>query len=158
MTKTKIPSQKKKTKQYKRGIDWLSEQVDLSILFRIKGVAGLWMPISKPRKNGLLRMERFGADDVKLTVNKNYLTSINNMGIRMADRAVLPFTEALDNLQKNCNNQTTIEFGPDIHEDVFMNILCPNFDPDSFKIYHARKVIKWYNELIEGVRNANKTE
>jgi len=151
---TKVPKQKNKPKQYKKGIDWLSEQVDLSVLFRIKGRPGLWWPKVKPQKNGMVRMERFGTDE-ECTIDKKNLTGLHNLGIRMDDQSVLPFTEALDNIQKHCENKTTDEWGF-FSEDTGRQFICPGYDPDSFKRYHARKVIGWYNELIIGIRNASK--
>jgi len=154
---TKVPTQKDKPKQYKRGIDWLSEQIDLSILFRIKGRPGLWMPKSVPKKNGMVRMEEFGSEE-ECTIDKKNLTGLNNLGIRMYDQSVLPFTEALDNLQKYAQNNI---ISNDWHITEIgalstMEVICPGYDNDSFKVYHARKAIQWYNELIIGIRNASK--
>ncbi len=150
---TKIPSQKNKKKQYKRGIDWLSEKCDLEVLYRIKGRSGLWMPITQPMNNGMLRMERFGEGD-KCTVNKNKLSGLHGTAIRMEDQAVLPLPEAIDNIQKHCQNQTTDEYGI-VGNDLALSIICPDYDPDSFKSHHGRKVVVWYNELIKGVRRAS---
>ncbi len=153
---TKIPSQKKKTKQYKRGIDWISKQVELEVLFTVKGTGGLWMPLTKPLKNGILLMERFGTGEKK-HIKKSLLSGIGTTSIPMNRQAVLPLGEAFDNLQRYWRNSTVIEaVAKDDQEVIEMKrVICPDFDPDGFKSYHAKKVIIWYNELIEGIRNAS---
>jgi len=33
-------------------------------------------------------------------------------------------------------------------EDI-MSLMCPDYDPSEFKKYHAVKILKWYNILIQ---------
>ena len=94
----------------------------------------------------------------KKQINKSLLLGIGNSAIPMNKKAVLPLSEAFDNLQKHMKNEPIPPTYPTDGrpvEEIFIPIICPDFDPDGFKVYHARKVMKWYNYLIEGVRKSN---
>ena len=63
--------------------------------------------------------------------------------------------DAFDNLQEFCDNDVTSS-----NEQMIvgiksqMNVICPDYDPDMFKDYHAKKIVKWYDEIITAINNA----
>ena len=150
---------KKKPKQYKKGIEWLSEQIDLSVLFRIKGRQGLYLPVTKSNKGGMLRMVRFSDKKESYTVNRNILSGLDQALIKNEKHG--EFTtlgQAFDNLQKKFENKIIPQDTYRSDNDVlilYMCIICPGYDPQSFKVYHAIKIILWYNELILSIQKAD---
>ena len=49
-------AKKPKKRPYAKGIDWLSESINIDVMYRVKGRQGIFMPRAKPQKSGLVRM------------------------------------------------------------------------------------------------------
>ncbi len=161
----------KKRDPYKEGIEWLSEQFDIEVLYRVKGYQGLFLPTSVPRKKGkntgIIRMERFMNEKESYVVHKDTIEGVGGSFIMtlVADendpeRSVpgkpMPIAEAFDNLQKHTDHNMILGNWEITQKDVYkmMTAICPDHDPDAFKVHHARKIVKWYNELVQGAFNA----
>ena len=158
MTETKKPP-------YAEGIEWLSENIDIEVMYRIKGKQGIFMPVSKPNKSGMIRMVRFMLDEA-YTVNKFYLQGLSGSVIYKDNGETSSLLDSFDNLQKHFKNQSTyckdletstVEKQMELigdKEDI-MNVVCPDYDPYRFKDYHVLKIIKWYNEIISAINKAS---
>lgn len=143
---------KPKKPPYAKGIDWLSESININILYRIKGKQGLFMLITKPNKSNLVRMIRFMKDE-PYTVNKHHLVGLGRAIIYKANRETITLSEAFDNLQKHFKNQPTGELTLWDRQDI-MEVICPDYGSE-FKDYHAKKIIMWYNEIITAINTAS---
>ena len=142
-----------KKKPYAKGIEWLSESIDIKVMFRIKGKQGIFMPVTKPNKANMIRMVRFMLDEA-YTINKSLLRCLGGSVIYKDDGETISLLDAFDNLQKHFKNQSTGDLHSESKEDI-MRIICPGFDEYEFKDYHAQKIITWYNEIISAINKAN---
>lgn len=134
-------------------IESLSEVVNIEIMYRIKGKQGLFMPVSKPNSSGLLRMVRFMSREAH-TVNKSLLEGLGGTLIYKDNGKTITLSNAFDNLQKHFDNEPTGELTVD-SKDELMDIICPDYDKDRFKGYHAKKIIMWYNEIVTAINVAS---
>lgn len=144
---------KPKKKPYAKGIDWLSESIDTNVLYRIKGRQGLFIPITKPNKSDLVRMVRFMKDEA-YTVNKSLLSRLGKAVLYKCNGETITLLDAFDNLQKHFKNKSTGDIDPLDKYDT-MDIICPNYNSDKFKDYHAKKIVMWYNEIITAINIAS---
>ena len=144
-TKTKKP--------YAKGIDWLSESIDIDVMYRIKGRQGLFMPVTKPNKSNLVRMVRFMQDEA-YTVNKSLLSGLGGAVIYKSNGETITLLDAFDNLQKHFKNKSTGNIDPLDKHDT-MDIICPDYHPDKFKDHHAKKIVTWYNEIVTAINVAS---
>lgn len=152
---TKQPEPKKKP-PYAKGIEWLSESIDIKVMFRIKGKQGIFMPVTKPNKSNMIRMVRFMLDEA-YTINKSLLQCLGGSVIYTYGGKIT-LLEAFDNLQKHFKNQPTKNINWNYKlkaKDTIMDIICPNYNPYEFKDYHAKKIITWYNEIISAINKAS---
>ncbi len=145
--------ERKTKKKYAKGIDWLSEVIDIDVLYRIKGRQGLFMPITKTNKSNLIRMVRFMSNEAH-TVNKSLFEGLRGAIIYKRNDKTITLSEAFDNLQKHFKNQKSgsIEL-LDRHE--IMEVICPDYHPEKFRDYHAKKVVIWYNEIVSVINAAS---
>ena len=134
-------------------IESLSEVVNIEIMYRIKGKQGLFMPVSKPNGSGLLRMVRFMSREAH-TVSKSLLEGLGGTLIYKDNGKTITLSEAFDNLQKHFDNEPTGELTVD-SKDELMDVICPDYDKDKFKGYHAKKIIQWYNEIVSAINLAS---
>lgn len=145
----KEETQAKETKKepLREGVEWISECIDIKQLFRIKGKQGLYIPISKTSKSGLIRMERLLSKEAYI-VNRILLEGLDGIVIYKDDTSTISLAEAFDNMQKKYDNEI---WNRKLNY-LGMNIICPDFDMDRFKLYHAKKIIQWYNEIINSIK------
>lgn len=144
---------KPKKPPYAKGIDWLSESIDINVLYRIKGKQGLFMPITKPNKSNLIRMIRFMKDEA-YTVNKSMLGGLGGAVIYKSNGKTITLLDAFDNLQKHFKNKSTGDIDP-LDKRKTMDVICPGYHPDRFKDHHAKKIVMWYNEIITAINVAS---
>ena len=142
-------TQVKETKKepLKEGVEWISECIDLKQLFGIKGRPGLYIPATRPNRSGLVRMQRLLSMEA-YTVNQILLQALDGTVIFKDDMSTIGLAEAFDNLQKHCNN----ELHSGNIDGLIMHVICPDYDIDKFKLYHAKKVIQWYNEIVQAIK------
>ena len=144
---------KPKKKPYAKGIDWLSESINIDVMYRIKGKQGLFMPVTKPNKSDLVRMVRFMQDEA-YTVNKSLLNGLGKAVIYKSDGETITLLDAFDNLQKHFKNKSTGDIDP-LDKHKTMEVICPGYHSDRFKDHHAKKIVMWYNEIITAINIAS---
>ena len=144
-TATKEPEIKKK-EPFAEGVEWISESVDLNTIFRVKGKSGIWVPITRPNRGGMLGMRRWMTDET-ITTHKSNLQTMNGAVIFKKKGKTITILEAFDNLQKHFNNNITGEIHTEDQEKI-MEIICPKYDPRKFRDYHAKRIIEWYNQIV----------
>ncbi len=149
--KAKITKSKKKP--YAKGIDWLSESINIDVMYRIKGRQGLFTPVSRPNKSNLVRMVRFMKDEA-YTVDKSILSGLRGAIIYKINGETITLLNAFDNLQKHFKNQSTGDIDS-LDKKKTMDIICPGYRPDKFKDYHAKKIVTWYNEIVTAINIAS---
>jgi len=148
---------KSKKKPYAKGIDWLSESIDIDSMYRVKGRPGLFIPITKPNKSGLVRMERFMSRYTTIETHTVHISTLQGLkGVVVYKRTgeTITLLEAFDNLQKEFKNQSAGNI--DVWDkNNMMEVICPHYHPDKFKDYHAKKIIMWYNEIVSAIKIAS---
>jgi len=151
------PTEEKKRPPFKEGVEWLSDQIDLDVMFRVKGHQGLFIPASFTRKKGknagIINMKRFMNEKESHVVHVNKLQGLEGFIIIRLKDDPITLGEALDNLQEYCDNKTTTDKRI-MGRVAAMEIICPGHDPDEFKPYHAEKIIKWYDEIVTAIAKA----
>ena len=123
-------------------------------MYRVKGKQGIFMPAIKSNKSGLIRMIRFMSDEA-YTVKTTSLEGLRGKIIYKVG-GTITLLEAFDNLQKEFNNQPTedISWNFSLGEESIMDIICLDYDAFRFKDYHAKKIIKWYDEIVSAINKA----
>ena len=147
----KDPNMRGKCKQ---AVGWISKQVVLTTLYRIKGAPGLWVPNSVPNANKILQAKRYLRVQT-CTVHLSKMQQLTNALIYDNEGGAVPLPWALDNLQEHFKSETTGDLKVEDKEKL-MEIICPNYDKKHFKDYHAMKIIKWYNEIIYSLNEHKK--
>jgi len=149
----KVGEKAPKKAPFRDDIEWLSETLNIDVMYRVRGRPGLYMPITKPNKSGLIRMIRFMSDEGCWVYNR-VLEGLKGAVIYEMGGDTITLSEAFDNLQKHFDNKPSGELMMGVKEDL-MNIICPGYDPDLFKGYHAKKIINWYNEIVSAINTAS---
>ena len=98
-------------------------------------------------------MVRFMKDEA-YTVNKSLLSGLGKAVIYKSNAETITLLDAFDNLQKHFKNKSTGDIDP-LDKYKTMGIICPNYHPEKFKDYHAKKIIVWYNEIITAINIAS---
>ncbi len=142
-----------------------SDAFEFNNLFRIKGVKGLHVQASAIQKNGLVGMKSFvGA--VSCTANKKDLECLGHFGVKLLekraldDKDVIGIAEVMDNLHALPIEEVRRFYDPSVAMPVgpFLEAMVPGYDPAEFKEYHAKKVLGWYNELVDAVSDMENTK
>ena len=122
----------------------------LETILAISGKPGLFKLVSRGNRNLIVetldaqkkRMPAFGADKV-----------ISLADIAMyTDEKEVPLREVLENIKKKENGKTTsIDYRKASKEELynFLGEVLPNFDRDRVYPTDVKKLIQWYNILIE---------
>ena len=151
----KVGEAEPKKPPFRDDIEWLSDTLNIDVMYRVRGRPGLYMPITKPNKSGLIRMIRFMSDE-GCWVSAKALEGLANAVIYKMDGSTIALLEAFDNLQEHFDNKPSGELMMGVKEDL-MNAICPGYDSDLFKGYHAKKIINWYNEIVLAINTASES-
>jgi len=172
----KINEELKKSVEEANEEKTFGEQFDFQSIFRVKEKKGLYYPISGVNKSGMICVTGiFGSGDkhiakagnliclghlefattkmVKVQVPKlkskmkvvgEELEEVEMVEIEQLKR--LSMSEVFTNLSNYCIESEDYAFEKITIENL-MGYMCPNFDPDEFKKYHAVQVLGWYIEV-----------
>lgn len=145
--------------------DQLIDNINFNELYVCKGVKGIFLILSMPNKSGLVGIRKW---DSILDPNRKSLTVKYKNLIKLGD--IIFHTEKEEDLDltlkevfRNLNSyEETLPENVGI-EDVdlenkdtvtnLMKIAVPNYDQDSFKDYHLKKLIKYYTWTKESMSN-----
>jgi len=142
-TATKAKPKKKRAPRQKREV--LSKVLDIDSMARVHGMSGIYT--TRTINSGqMILVTRFMTDESK-PIAKHRIESLGDKMI-WSENGVIKITEAFDNLQKHCKNKKTPDELTTEQLEFMMGIICPGYDPEKFKFYHAVKIIGWYNEII----------
>lgn len=123
----------------------------LKTILAIAGKPGLYKLISRGNKNLIVetvdaqkkRMPAFGADKV---------VSLGDISIYTDDDKEVPLSQVLENI-KTAYAEKTVPLSPKKAEQAdiiaFFEQALPNYDRDRVRVSDMRKVLSWYNLLIE---------
>lgn len=141
------------------GVQWISETIDLRQFYRIKGKAGLYIAESVKNKSGLIRMKRWTLDEA-YTVNIMDLVHLSDFRISRSKAQDIDLGEAFDNLQYELHNKAMdVRLMTEDEEPInWLSVICPGYDPYQFKLYHAKWIWKWYNEIITSLERISAVE
>jgi hypothetical protein len=126
----------------------MSQKIDLTQVYRVKGESGLFTISSEPNKSGIIGMRRFGGGE---TVKSLRVKDLENLSLlrfffippnktqeeMVGKKYALTLGQVLDNLEKAEKEGKKLS----------MEIAVPNYDEDEFKPYHFKSVIKYYTTL-----------
>lgn len=121
-----------------------SDQFNLSQLYVIKGLPGIYIQVSNPNKSGMVGFREFLGSTKSVTVNISRANCLGNYAIFLQDGKTISLYTAFNNL----NTKTNIEI-KDLTKNVkeLMELTAPGYDPDKFKDYHMVKVLTYFLEL-----------
>ena len=155
----------------------IGDMINFKQIFRLKGHQKVWTPMTEINKSGMITFaEWLNKVNVK-TVHKDVCIRLGDywfattemetikIPIEKPEGKVIPkqdepeFKE-IERLKRlhltDVFNNLNAEF---IDADVeyneknpmivaeLMEVMCPNYDIGEFKPYHAKQVVKWYNEI-----------
>ena len=148
--KKQVKPNKKAVKAVKKAdkpvLPHVSNMINFDVLFRAKGVSGLWVMRSGANSRGFINMSRFMQFDVSKTFKVVDLTSLGSLVFQTElGKDDLRFRDVFRNIFDN-----EVEFLK-LPIEKQMEIAVPCFDDDCFKGYHMQKICKWYNEIKKGV-------
>lgn len=135
--------------------DTLSERVNLEVLFRINGKEGLYYPKASPNKNGMVRMCRYGGNEQHTVHRRTIKGPLSNLVVYQNNGGKYALTDVLDNLEAFFNgsicyvNDSKDPNIPKVNWEKYQLMMVPDPDLDKFKPHHAKRIIGWYNELIQ---------
>ncbi len=127
------------------------ESINFKQLFRIKGKKEIYFSITQKNKSGVIGMCEF-LGDKKCSVTLSDIESLDVV-FHKYDGSEIKMSEVFDNLDRE---------GLQIIQECksiawLMEIICPGFDSDLFKEYHAEKVIKWFIEIKTKINSKSET-
>ncbi len=139
----------------------LGDMIDFSRLFRVKEIQGIWIPSSKAHKSGMISVTSFKSENIKKVVKRdsliplisyNFLTLDNDV---VGETIVLTIHEVFNNLN---NHFIDVDIDSSKHIRKLMGVMVPNYDPNYFKEYHAKQVLKWYHIIKNKIINIEKNQ
>lgn len=132
----------------------LSEQVDYTRIYKVKGESGLWSPKGTASKGNMVRMYKYGGGDAITIHMKNIEGLIGKFVIIKNDGSGIPLSEAIDNCQTHFKNEPIdIAFqmaGADTID--LREKICPNYNEVLFERKHLRQLLGFYNVILQGVK------
>lgn len=134
----------------------LSDQLDLSTIYTIDGKPGLWYckGFNKNSNMGGFSQWLVEGHNPSVTAHSKNVKRLSNFVFITDKDEEVKFEKVVENL---------MEAYPDgISDDEFkmrpahaMAVAVPNYNPDDFKEYHMKKVIKWFNIIAERLNKVN---
>lgn len=121
----------------------IGELLNFDELFRVKGKQGLFTVNSKVNKSGMVNVIPFLDHKEKYTVKATNLICLGHLYFQKMDAEVLQISDVFNNYEKYLEKRPVPKITPEI-----MGILVPDYDPYNFKDYHAKQIVKWYDEII----------
>jgi len=118
-----------------------SDSIDFNRLFRVKGHKGLYYLISIPNKAGMCGFQEF-LGEKRFTTHKRDAELLAAFTFKKGDGDNLTLGQVFDNLHEHPEDHLK-----SLTEEELMDIMVPGYDPETFKPYHAAKVIAWYSEV-----------
>ena len=123
----------------------------LRTILSVAGKAGLYKLVSNGRN--MLIVEALDASKKRMPVHGvDKVVSLGDIAMYTDDEEV-PLWQVLENVKAKCEGAAcTIDYkkaSNDELADFFAEVL-PNYDRDRVYMSHVRKLIQWYNILVEG--------
>lgn len=132
---------------------WI-DTFNLNELYIVKGLQGFYTIKNTSLSDGRITIQEWLGDKTRLVL-KNLLSQLgsyyfvtndlNDIGSQIR----IPIRDVLDNIHNNAEYLTNCDF----IDDVTMKTMVPNHDPEEFKPYHAKNMIKLYIELINATND-----
>ena len=128
------------------------DQIDFIQIFRVKGRQGLFTLRSAVHKSGTVAVIGFLDYNRKFTVLAEQLECLGSLIFTtLAGNEDIKINTVFNNLhQYEIDNGDTNFDKMDVEQ--LMPLMVPEFDPDHFKDYHAKKVVMWYSEVINKLK------
>jgi hypothetical protein len=120
-------------------VETFGSSIDFNNLFRVKGKQGLFVPNSTVNKSGLINMVGFLDRKNSHTVLASSLVRLGDLSIITTESENCSLSEAFDNLH------SYYELLPKKSAEEMMAVICPNYDDSEFKVYHAKRILEWYD-------------
>jgi len=128
----------------------LSEAIDFNNIYRVKGKKGLYFPLSKPNKGNLVGMANLTNHEDRFTSNTSTLICLGHLVIHKNDKTHITLGVAFDNLKEHFENNKELS-----DKDV-CSVICPDYDDELFKPYHAKSIVEWFHTINKFVEDNSK--
>jgi hypothetical protein len=186
MSRDLTPKEKKDLKEIKEHIEknsftpepkGIGDMIDFNNLYRLKGHEKIWSPVSDVHKSGMVTFVEWLTKGHKKTVHKDAVIKLGHYFFATTEFEPVLDEDGNEQLDKkgktierlkrlhisdilNNLNAHFVDVNVDDSTHIFelMEVMCPNFDRDEFKPYHAKQVVKWYNEIKNKILLAEKIE
>ena len=124
-------------------------KTDLSKILAISGQSGLYLYVSQARNGAIVEAL---ADKKRTSIGMtNKITSLADISIYTDDEEV-PLWQVLENVKAKCEGAAcAVDHKKASNEELadFFAEVLPNYDRDRVYMSHVRKLIQWYNILVE---------
>ena len=138
----------KETETEAKAFATISKKIDLRLIYRVKGRDKLFVPVSPVNKGGMVGMCEFMGVNT-ISVHQNAIECLNNFTFYANSGNGVTMGQAFDNIEA-LDNETTLGLKGMLAESL-MNTICPDFDQNYFKPYHAIRFMNWYFEIKEKI-------
>ena len=122
----------------------------LRTILTVAGKPGLYKLVSNGRN--MLIVEAIDSTKKRLPIHAtDKVVSLGDIAMYTDDEEV-PLWQVLDNVKNKCNAAScVIDYKKATNEELadFFAEVLPNYDRDRVYMSHVRKLIQWYNLLIE---------
>lgn len=119
--------------------------IAFNTIFRLKGKKGLWYPITSPNKAKMVGFREL-LGTATATVNLKNCQCLNDFVIYKNDGSTIKLSDAFDNLVW-LGKSLAVNDIKSVPNDQLMTAICPDYDADRFKDYHAKKIVDWFVEV-----------
>ena len=123
----------------------------LRTILSVAGKAGLYKLVSNGRN--MLIVEALDASKKRMPVHGvDKVVSLGDIAMYTDDEEV-PLWQVLENVKNKCEGAAcAVDYKKASNEELadFFAEVLPNYDRDRVYMSHVRKLIQWYNILVEG--------
>lgn len=126
-------------------VEKISNVFNLNLIFRVKARPGLWAVITQKNKSGMIGLYNM-SDDKRIFTHVRTLEALGSFVIYTNRDSNYTLGNVLDEM---FDLKTGVDdyFEQKATIPWFMERVAPGFDPDEFKDYHYKKIIKWFDIL-----------
>lgn len=138
------------SKEFRPGAELISRLFELDTIFTGGGSTEIFTIIAKGAKKNSYIIEVLGTGKRRTIFLKRGYQSLENFYIPIENsNDKWSLTQVFDSLSVRFNMSEACLETSGMTLQQAMDIMCPNHNKELFKEYHAKKIIKWYNQLVK---------
>jgi len=145
--------------------DGIGDMINFKQIFRLKGYQKVWTPVSEVNKSGMIGFAEWLNKTNKKTVHKRDVIRLadfwfNTIKLDEEKKTVekqIHISEVFNNLNAHFIDEDIVFNDYEMTSELML-IMCPDYDGNAFKPYHAKQVVKWYNEIKNKILTIERLE